>query len=44
LANKGAKVVLAARSQPGLATLVEKIKQLGGDAIAVYQKIRVHQL
>ncbi|MBD2532017.1 SDR family oxidoreductase [Nostoc flagelliforme FACHB-838] len=34
-AKKGAKVVVAARSQPGLATLVEEIKQLGGEAIAV---------
>jgi NAD(P)-dependent dehydrogenase (short-subunit alcohol dehydrogenase family) len=34
-AKKGAKVVVAARSESGLATLVEEIKQLGGDAIAV---------
>jgi NAD(P)-dependent dehydrogenase (short-subunit alcohol dehydrogenase family) len=34
-ARKGAKVVVAARSQSGLATLVEEIEQLGGDAIAI---------
>ncbi|MBW4447317.1 MAG: SDR family NAD(P)-dependent oxidoreductase [Spirirestis rafaelensis WJT71-NPBG6] len=34
-AKKKAKVVVAARSQSGLATLVEEIKQLGGEAIAV---------
>ncbi len=34
-ARIGAKVVVAARSQPGLATLVEEIKQSGGDAIAI---------
>jgi NADP-dependent 3-hydroxy acid dehydrogenase YdfG len=33
-AKKGAKVVVAARSESGLATLVEEIKQLGGEAIA----------
>lgn len=33
-AKKGAKVVVAARSQSGLETLVEEIKQLGEDAIA----------
>ncbi|MEP0914240.1 SDR family oxidoreductase [Leptolyngbya sp. GB1-A1] len=34
-AKKGAKVVVAARSESGLATLVNQIKELGGDAIAV---------
>lgn len=34
-AEKGAKVVVAARSQAGLATLVEEIYQRGGEAIAV---------
>jgi NAD(P)-dependent dehydrogenase (short-subunit alcohol dehydrogenase family) len=34
-AQKGAKVVVSARSQEGLATLVEEIRQQGGDAIAV---------
>uniref|UniRef100_B8HU50 Short-chain dehydrogenase/reductase SDR n=1 Tax=Cyanothece sp. (strain PCC 7425 / ATCC 29141) TaxID=395961 RepID=B8HU50_CYAP4 len=34
-AKKGAKVVVAARSQPGLDSLVEEIRQQGGDAIAV---------
>jgi NAD(P)-dependent dehydrogenase (short-subunit alcohol dehydrogenase family) len=31
-ANRGAKVVVAARSQPGLESLVEEIRSLGGDA------------
>lgn len=35
MAEKGAKVVVAARSQEGLATLVEEICQKGGEAIAV---------
>ncbi|MBE9013201.1 SDR family oxidoreductase [Pseudanabaenaceae cyanobacterium LEGE 13415] len=34
-AERGAKVVVAARSQQGLATLVEEIHQRGGEAIAV---------
>lgn len=34
-AQRGAKVVVSARSQAGLATLVEEITQNGGDAIAV---------
>ena len=34
-AKRGAKVVVAARSEPGLASLVEEIKREGGDAIAV---------
>ncbi len=34
-AQKGAKVVVAARSKEGLATLVEEISASGGDAIAV---------
>ncbi|OKH52111.1 short-chain dehydrogenase [Calothrix sp. HK-06] len=34
-ANRGAKVVVAARSQPGLDSLVEEIHSLGGDATAV---------
>jgi NAD(P)-dependent dehydrogenase (short-subunit alcohol dehydrogenase family) len=35
MAEKGAKVVVAARSKEGLATLVEEIYQKGGEAIAV---------
>ncbi len=35
MAAKGAKVVVAARSKEGLATLVEEIYQKGGEAIAV---------
>ena len=35
VAERGAKVVVAARSQEGLATLVEEIHQRGGEAIAV---------
>ncbi|KAM3106775.1 SDR family oxidoreductase [Phormidesmis sp. 146-33] len=35
MAEKGAKVVVAARSKEGLATLVEEIHQKGGEAIAV---------
>jgi NAD(P)-dependent dehydrogenase (short-subunit alcohol dehydrogenase family) len=34
-AKKGAKVVVAARSQPGLDSLVAEIKAMGGEAIAV---------
>ncbi|NJR51216.1 MAG: SDR family NAD(P)-dependent oxidoreductase [Leptolyngbyaceae cyanobacterium CSU_1_3] len=34
-AEKGAKVIVAARSKAGLATLVEEIGQQGGDAIAI---------
>lgn len=34
-AKKGAKVVVAARSQSGLVSLVEEIKQAGGDAVYV---------
>lgn len=34
-AERGAKVVVAARSQQGLASLVEEIQQRGGEAIAV---------
>jgi NAD(P)-dependent dehydrogenase (short-subunit alcohol dehydrogenase family) len=34
-AKKGAKVVVAARSQSGLESLVSEIKQFGGDAVAV---------
>ncbi len=33
-AKKGAKVVVAAHSESGLATLVEEIEHLGGEAIA----------
>jgi NAD(P)-dependent dehydrogenase (short-subunit alcohol dehydrogenase family) len=33
--SRGAKVVVAARSQPGLESLVEEIRSLGGDATAV---------
>ena len=34
-AKRGAKVVVSARSEPGLASLVDEIKRQGGDAIAV---------
>lgn len=34
-ARQGAKVVVSARSQAGLETLVEEIRQAGGDAISV---------
>lgn len=34
-AKRGAKVAVAARSQPGLDSLVEEILQLGGEAIAI---------
>lgn len=34
-AGRGAKVVVAARSEPGLSSLVEEIRSAGGDAIAV---------
>lgn len=34
-AKRGAKVVVSARSQPGLASLVEEIQRSGGEAIAV---------
>jgi NAD(P)-dependent dehydrogenase (short-subunit alcohol dehydrogenase family) len=35
MAQKGAKVVVAARNKEGLATLVEEIEQKGGEAIVV---------
>jgi len=34
-AKRGAKVVVSARSESGLATLVDEIKQLGGDVITI---------
>jgi NAD(P)-dependent dehydrogenase (short-subunit alcohol dehydrogenase family) len=34
-AERGAKVVLAARSEPGLHSLVEEIREKGGEATAV---------
>src|SRR5690348_8859535 len=34
-AQRGAKVVVAARSEPGLKSLVEEIQALGGDAVYV---------
>lgn len=34
-AQRGAKVVVSARSQPGLDSLVDEIRQFGGDAIAL---------
>ena len=34
-AKRGAKVVVSARSEPGLASLVEEIRRSGGEAIAV---------
>ncbi|PSB26703.1 SDR family oxidoreductase [Stenomitos frigidus] len=46
-AARGAKVVVAARSEPGLASLVNEIHQLGGDATAItadvseYEQVKV---
>lgn len=40
-ANRGAKVVVAARSQPGLESLVEEIRGLGGEATAVVADVTV---
>jgi NADP-dependent 3-hydroxy acid dehydrogenase YdfG len=34
-AARGAKLVVSARSQPGLDSLVDEIRQMGGEAIAV---------
>lgn len=34
-ASRGAKVVVSARSEPGLLSLVEEIKRQGGDAVAI---------
>lgn len=38
-AKKGAKVVVAARSKPGLESLVAEIKSFGGEAIAVFADV-----
>ncbi|GAB1542795.1 SDR family oxidoreductase [Scytonema sp. NUACC21] len=40
-ASRGAKVVVAARSQPGLQSLVEEIQKMGGDATAVVADVTV---
>ncbi|GAA6620863.1 SDR family oxidoreductase [Scytonema sp. NUACC26] len=40
-ASRGAKVVIAARSQPGLESLVEEIQNMGGDATAVVADVTV---
>jgi len=40
-ASRGAKVVVAARSQPGLESLVEQIRGLGGEATAVVADVTV---
>ncbi len=40
-AKRGAKVVVAARSEAGLNSLVDEIKQMGGDAVAVVADARV---
>lgn len=40
-ASRGAKVVVAARSQPGLESLVEEIRGLGGEATAVVADVTV---
>ena len=40
-ASRGAKVVVVARSQPGLESLVEEIRGLGGEATAVVADVTV---
>ncbi|WP_017317928.1 SDR family oxidoreductase [Mastigocladopsis repens] len=40
-ASRGAKVVVAARSQPGLESLVEEIRGMGGEATAVVADVTV---
>ncbi|KAF3890483.1 MULTISPECIES: SDR family oxidoreductase [Nostocales] len=40
-ASRGAKVVVAARSQPGLQSLVEEIQNMGGDATAVVADVTI---
>lgn len=42
-AQRGAKVVVAARSQPGLESLVEEIRGLGGEATAVVADVTVFE-
>jgi NAD(P)-dependent dehydrogenase (short-subunit alcohol dehydrogenase family) len=42
-AQRGAKVVVAARSQSGLESLVEEIRGLGGEAIAVVTDVTVFE-
>jgi len=42
-AKQGAKVVVSARSESGLLSLVENIKQLGGDGIAVTADVSVFE-
>jgi NAD(P)-dependent dehydrogenase (short-subunit alcohol dehydrogenase family) len=42
-AKQGAKVVVAARSQTGLASLVDEIKQAGGEAISVIADVAVFE-
>ena len=38
-AERGAKVVLSARSEPGLHSLVEEIREKGGEATAVVDEV-----
>lgn len=38
-AQRGAKVIVSARSKPGLESLVSEIKSFGGDAIAVFADV-----
>lgn len=40
-ASRGAKVVVAARSQPGLKSLVEEIQNMGGDATAIVADVTI---
>ena len=42
-AQRGAKVVVSARSESGLASLVHEIHQLGGDAIAIAADVSVYE-
>lgn len=41
--SRGAKVVVAARSQPGLESLVEEIRGLGGEATAVVADVTIFE-
>ena len=41
--SRGAKVVVAARSQPGLESLVEEIRGLGGEASAVVADVTIFE-
>ncbi len=42
-ANRSAKVVVSARSESGLASLVDEIAQMGGDAIAVPADVSIFE-